>query len=105
MVLALSAFAGSVFRLSFGALAAAAVYLALFFLNRALLRKGIEPEYRENDPADSDMDKTTLLLKLDANKAPSINPVPEALSNPKQAIPFPPRSHAPPPRSCFFATM
>ena len=33
----------------FGALAAMAMYLAVFFLNRALLQKGIEPHYREND--------------------------------------------------------
>ena len=33
----------------FGALAAFAVFLVLFFLNRALLKQGVEPEYREND--------------------------------------------------------
>ncbi len=35
--------------LGFGALAAAGMFLLLFFLNRALLKKGIEPEFREND--------------------------------------------------------
>ena len=34
----------------FGALAAAALFLAVFFLNRAVLKKGIEPQYREFDP-------------------------------------------------------
>ena len=36
-------------ELGFGALAMAAAFLVLFFLNRALLKKGIEPTYREND--------------------------------------------------------
>ena len=35
--------------IGFGASAAAAVFLVLFLLNRALLRNGIEPQYREND--------------------------------------------------------
>ncbi len=34
----------------FGALAAAVIYAALFFLNRALLKGGLQPQYRENDP-------------------------------------------------------
>ena len=34
----------------FGALAAAALFLVVFFLNRAVLKKGIEPQYREFDP-------------------------------------------------------
>lgn len=33
----------------FGGLAACAMFLVLFFLNDALLKKGIEPTYREND--------------------------------------------------------
>lgn len=33
----------------FGGLAAAAVFFALFAVNRAMLKNGIEPEYREND--------------------------------------------------------
>lgn len=35
--------------LGFGAITAAAVFLVLFFLNRALLHADIEPVYREND--------------------------------------------------------
>ena len=35
--------------LGFGALAAAAMFLVLFFLNRAMLKAGIEPQYKEND--------------------------------------------------------
>ena len=35
--------------LGFGAVAAAALYLVMYFLNRALQKKGIEPKYREND--------------------------------------------------------
>ncbi len=35
--------------IGFGALAAAAMFAALFFLNRTLLKKGIEPVYKEND--------------------------------------------------------
>ena len=37
------------FRAGWGGFAAAAVWLALFFVNRAMLIKGIEPAYREND--------------------------------------------------------
>ena len=33
----------------FGALAACVMFLAEFFINRAILKKGIEPVYREND--------------------------------------------------------
>ena len=33
----------------FGALAACAMFLAEFFINRAIIKKGIEPVYREND--------------------------------------------------------
>lgn len=36
-------------KAGFGATAALAVYLILFFINRALLQKGIEPTYREYD--------------------------------------------------------
>lgn len=39
----------AVYAFGFGALAAFAVFLVLFFLNRAMLKAGIEPEYREND--------------------------------------------------------
>ncbi len=35
--------------LGFGALAAAAMFLVLYFLNRAMLKAGIEPQYKEND--------------------------------------------------------
>lgn len=35
--------------LGFGALAAMAMFLVLFFLNRAMLKAGIEPQYKEND--------------------------------------------------------
>ena len=41
--------AGSSFSFGFGALAAAALFVVIFLINRALLKKGIEPEYREND--------------------------------------------------------
>lgn len=41
--------AGSSFSFGFGALAAAALFVVIFIINRALLKKGIEPEYREND--------------------------------------------------------
>ncbi len=37
------------FKAGFGGFAAAAVWLALFFINRYMLKKGIEPAYREND--------------------------------------------------------
>ncbi len=37
------------FSMGFGCLAVCAMFLVEFFLNRALLKKGIEPTYREND--------------------------------------------------------
>ncbi len=40
---------GSNFSFGFGALAAAALFVVIFLINRALLKTGIEPEYREND--------------------------------------------------------
>ena len=36
-------------QLGFGALAAAAMFAAVFALNKLMLKKGIEPKYREND--------------------------------------------------------
>ena len=37
------------FLTGYGALAALAMFLVLFFLNRAILKAGIEPEFKEND--------------------------------------------------------
>ena len=37
------------FHVGWGGFATAAVWLALFFINRLMLKKGIEPAYREND--------------------------------------------------------
>ncbi|MBQ7638117.1 MAG: hypothetical protein IJS90_04375, partial [Clostridia bacterium] len=37
------------FYAGWGGFAAAAVWLAMFFINRNMLKKGIEPTYREND--------------------------------------------------------
>ena len=37
------------FHVGWGGFAAAAVWLAMFFINRHMLKKGIEPTYREND--------------------------------------------------------
>ena len=41
--------ATSQFRMGFGALVCLAAYLIVFFINKAILNKGIEPVYREND--------------------------------------------------------
>ena len=37
------------FTLGFGALAAAAMFIVIYLINNAMLKKGIEPQYREND--------------------------------------------------------
>lgn len=58
-----SANAFSSATLGFGALAMAAAFLALFLLNRALLNKGIEPVYREND-----LKRKALLKKVRAGE-------------------------------------
>ena len=42
-------------QIGFGALASLTMYLLLFFLNRALLQKGAEPQYREHDPKRKEM--------------------------------------------------
>ena len=48
-------------KFGFGALAAAAMFLFVFFINRAMLKKGIEPQYREND-----IKRKELLIKVRA---------------------------------------
>ncbi len=45
----------------FGALAAAAMFMVVFFANRIMLKKGIEPTYKEND-----VKRRELLLKVRA---------------------------------------
>ena len=56
--------------LGFGALGAFAVFLVLFFLNRALLKKGIEPEYRENDLKRKELLKKVRAGEVDLDTLP-----------------------------------
>ncbi|MCR5522465.1 MAG: hypothetical protein K6F64_02355 [Clostridia bacterium] len=41
--------AGSGFSPGFGAIVSAVLFAVIYYINRSLLKKGIEPEYREND--------------------------------------------------------
>ena len=56
--------------LGFGALAAMAVFLVLFFLNRAMLKKGIEPVYRPNDIKRKEMLKKVRAGEVDLDSLP-----------------------------------
>ena len=51
------------FRFGWGGFAAAAVWLALFIINRHMLKKGLEPVYKEND-----VKRRELLVKLRAGE-------------------------------------
>ena len=57
-------------KLGFGALAAAAMFLVVFFLNRALLQKGLEPKYRENDPKRKEMLRRVRAGEVDIDTLP-----------------------------------
>ncbi len=54
----------------FGGAAAAAVFLVLFFLNIALLKKGIEPVYREYDPRRLELLKKVRAGEVDLDSLP-----------------------------------
>lgn len=56
--------------LGFGASAMAIAFLALFFLNRALLKQGIEPEYRENDLKRRELLKKVRAGEVDLDSLP-----------------------------------
>ena len=56
--------------MGFGALAAMAMFLALFFLNRAMLKKGIEPAYRPNDIKRREMLKKVRAGEVDLDSLP-----------------------------------
>lgn len=56
--------------LGFGALAAGAIFLALYFLNRALLKAGIEPTYRENDVKRKELLKKVRSGEVDLDSLP-----------------------------------
>ena len=51
----------------FGGIAAFAVWLVLFFLNQAILKKGIEPTYRENDIKRRELLKRVRAGEVDLN--------------------------------------
>ncbi|MBQ6018695.1 MAG: hypothetical protein IJL26_00820 [Clostridia bacterium] len=57
-------------KLGFGALAALAMFLAIFLLNGALLKKGIEPVYRENDPKRRELLKQVRRGDVDLDSLP-----------------------------------
>ena len=54
----------------FGGAAAFAVYLVLYLLNRALLKKGVEPTYREFDPKRREMLKKLRKGEVDLDDLP-----------------------------------
>ena len=56
--------------LGFGALAAAAMYAVIWFLNKKMLDKGIEPEYRENDLKRRELLKQVRAGQVDLDSLP-----------------------------------
>ena len=54
----------------FGALTAMAMFIAVFFLNRTMLGKGIEPEYRENDLKRRELLKKVRAGEVDLDSLP-----------------------------------
>ena len=54
----------------FGGAGACAVFLVVFFLNRALLKKGIEPVYREYDPRRLELLKKVRAGEVDLDSLP-----------------------------------
>ncbi|MBQ9506043.1 MAG: hypothetical protein IJR51_02700 [Clostridia bacterium] len=58
------------FMIGFGALAALAMFLVLFFLNRALLKNGIEPEFKENDVKRRELLKKVRAGEVDLDSLP-----------------------------------
>lgn len=58
------------FTIGFGALAALVMFLVLFFLNRALLKNGIEPEFKENDVKRRELLKKVRAGEVDLDSLP-----------------------------------
>ena len=58
------------YTLGFGGLATAAVWLALFFVNRMMLKKGVEPVYRENDIKRREILKKVRAGEIDLDSLP-----------------------------------
>ena len=56
--------------LGFGALAAMAAYIVLYIINRAMLEKGIEPEYKENDIKRREMLRKVRAGEVDLDSLP-----------------------------------
>lgn len=56
--------------LGFGGIACFAVFLAIFLLNRAILKKGIEPVYKENDVKRREMLKKVRSGEVDIDSLP-----------------------------------
>lgn len=56
--------------LGFGSLAACAMFAVLFLLNRAMLKKGIEPKYKENDIKRREMLKKVRAGEVDLDSLP-----------------------------------
>ncbi len=57
-------------QMGFGALAACAMFVVLFLLNRAMLNKGLEPVYKENDIKRRDMLKRVRAGEVDLDDLP-----------------------------------
>ena len=57
-------------HLGFGSLATAAVWFAMFMINRYMLKKGLEPKYRENDPKRREILKKVRAGEIDLDSLP-----------------------------------
>ncbi|MBR6005988.1 MAG: hypothetical protein IK063_07170 [Clostridia bacterium] len=58
------------FKPGFGALVCLAVYLVIFFISSAILKKGIEPKFRENDLKRKEMLKKVRAGEVDIDTLP-----------------------------------
>ena len=58
------------FRVGWGGFAAAAVWFAMYLLNRHMLKKGIEPTYRENDVKRRELLKKVRAGEVDLDSLP-----------------------------------
>lgn len=60
----------SQFKMGFGALVCLAVFIAVFLISKAVLKKGIEPVYRENDLKRKEMLKKVRSGEVDLDSLP-----------------------------------
>ncbi len=60
----------SVYKIGIGALVSAVLHIALFFINFKMLKKGVEPQYREFDPKRKELLKKVRKGETDLDELP-----------------------------------